>query len=51
MANLQSTCIIGTFTPGTTQTLSAPGYIWFNSSTCKLEYSRCSGASVVVCVP
>jgi hypothetical protein len=51
MANLQSTCIIGTFTVGTTCTTSAPGYIWFNSSTCQLEYSRCSGGSVIVCTP
>jgi hypothetical protein len=51
MANLQSTCIVGSFIIGTSADTSANGYIWFNSSTGLLEYSKCSGGSIVTCTP
>ena len=51
MANLQSTCIIGTFTLGTTANTSAPGYLWYNTSTCRLQYSYCTGAGIGTCTP
>jgi hypothetical protein len=51
MANLQTTCIIGTFTLGTTCTTSAPGYIWLDATTGKLQYSYCDGAGISVCTP
>jgi len=51
MANLQSTCIIGTFTYGTTCNVSAPGYIWFDTSAQRLKYSYCTGVGIGVCTP
>jgi hypothetical protein len=49
MANLQTTCIIGTFTLGTTCNVSAPGYVWINSTSGLLEYSYCTGVGIGVC--
>jgi hypothetical protein len=51
MANLQSTCIIGTLTLGTTCTTAAPGYMWFDSISDRLQYSYCNGAGISVCAP
>ena len=51
MANLQSTCIVGSFNYGTTQTTSAPGYIWYDAAAGRLKYSYCTGAGIGVFTP
>ena len=48
MANLQSTCIIGTFTLGNTQITSAPGYVWYSTTCCALQYSFGVAPSIAV---
>jgi hypothetical protein len=48
MAQLSTTAINGSIFVGTTCNTSKPGNIWYNTSTCKLQYSYCTGAGVGV---
>ena len=41
MANLQATCITGTFTLGTTCCTAAGGWMWYNPTNCAVEFSYC----------
>ena len=46
MAQLSSTTITGTIKPGCTADCSKAGNIWYNTLTCKMQYSYCTGAGI-----